>query len=145
LSLELKPGIGLSSLGMAKRWPMSNAAFRDAGDTPLTDYGRQDAWTVGVILARSLKHRPRPRCVSSPQQRARTTMQIVLEMPHLPRVSDTDDRLMEIDLGAWAGLTDEAARARDPAMSEKRLHDTGNLRAPGGGENYAMVADRIGS
>jgi probable phosphoglycerate mutase len=50
---------------------------------------------------------------------------------------------MEIDLGDWSGLTDDEAKARDPAMWDKRLHDKWNVRVPGGGENYAMVAGRL--
>jgi probable phosphoglycerate mutase len=70
-------------------------------------------------------------------------MEMILDALSLPRLYDTDPRLMEIDLGDWSGLTDEEAKERDPAMWDKRLHDKWNVRVPGGGESYAMVAERL--
>ena len=69
-------------------------------------------------------------------------MQIVLRTLSLPvdRFS-TDARLEEIDLGLWDGLTDDEARALDPAMFDQRAHDKWHVRVPGG-ENYADVALR---
>jgi probable phosphoglycerate mutase len=56
----------------------------------------------------------------------------------------TDARIEEIDLGAWDGLTDEEARALDPALYDRRMADRWNVRVPGG-ENYADVATRARS
>ena len=70
-------------------------------------------------------------------------MEMVLTALSLPLVYDTDPRLMEINLGAWDGLTDDEACALDPKMWDKRIHDKWNVRVPGGGENYAMVAERL--
>ena len=100
---------------------------------------------VGDILAGRLKDPSIVRFVCSPLARARKTMEIILDVLHRPRAYETDPRLMEIDLGAWSGLTDDEARALDPKMWDARIHDKWNIRVPGGGENYAMVADRIRS
>ena len=54
----------------------------------------------------------------------------------------TDTRLQEIDLGVWDQLTDDEARALDPACSTQRGNDKWHVRVPGG-ENYAEVAARI--
>jgi probable phosphoglycerate mutase len=72
-------------------------------------------------------------------------MEIVLAALGLPKDGyRTDDRLQEIDLGIWDGLTDAEARALDPAFLEKRGNDKWDVRVPGG-ENYADVAARAES
>lgn len=88
---------------------------------------------------------PRPDLtfVSSPLPRARKTMELIRQELDLPLVGFmTDLRLLEINLGAWDGLTAEEARALNPAFYELRTNDKWNVRVPGGGENYADVAER---
>ena len=70
-------------------------------------------------------------------------MDIIREGVGLPLVGYmTDARLLEINLGAWDGLTAEEARALDPAFYDLRTNDKGNVRVPGGGEDYDDVAKR---
>ena len=72
-------------------------------------------------------------------------MEIVRETLGLPAAGySTDDRLVEIDLGAWDGLTDAQARALDPVIYDQRKADKWSIRVPGG-ENYADVAKRCES
>ena len=114
-------------------------------NTPLTDKGRTQAHQVGEILLRTLGQKPEIDCVSSPLQRAKTTMGIVREVLGLPRGGfRTDPRLIEIDLGTWDQLTDEQAKALDPAFFGKRMNDRWHVRIPEG-ENYADVANRLES
>ena len=47
----------------------------------------------------------------------------------------------EIDLGEWDQLTDDEARALDPALFDARAADKWNVHVPGG-ENYDEVAAR---
>src|SRR5262249_42943538 len=83
--------------------------------------------------------------VASPLPRARRTMEIIRENLGLPPGDfATDDRLMEIDLGKWDGLTDEEAKALDIEAFYARGNDKWNVRVPGG-ENYADVAARAES
>jgi len=114
-------------------------------DTPLTVAGCEQAREIAGLLAR---HAPDPALlsyVSSPLQRARRTMEIVRETLGLPAAGySTDDRLVEIDLGAWDGLTDAQARALDPVIYDKRKADKWSIRVPGG-ESYADVAIRCES
>ncbi|HSZ74438.1 MAG TPA: histidine phosphatase family protein [Rhizomicrobium sp.] len=127
----------------------ANVAKRFQGitiDTPLTAKGREQATAIGNILARNVSDPAHLACVTSPLHRARVTMEIIRTTLHLPPQDySTDARIEEINLGAWDGLTDDEARALDPAMFEKRGHDKWNVRVPGGGENYADVATRAES
>ncbi len=142
-ALELKAGITLYFARHGETQANVERRFQGRNDTPLTEHGRIQARMLAVILAEFLTGQPTPRFVSSPLPRARTTTELILDALRLPPVYDTDPRLMEINLGDWSGLTDEEAQARDPAMWEKRVADKWNVRVPGGGENYAMVADRL--
>ena len=115
-------------------------------DTPLTSRGREQAHAVAQSLKEDVSDPAVLTYVSSPLQRARTTMEIIRADLGLPQSAyRTDDRLQEIDLGAWDGLTDAQARALDPAAFEQRGNDKWNVRVPGGGENYADVAARAES
>jgi broad specificity phosphatase PhoE len=143
MALELKPGVILHFARHGETIANVEHRFQGRNDTPLTPRGREQARMIAAILARSLAGGPLPRFVCSPLPRARTTMEIILDALHLPIVYDTDPRLMEINLGAWSGLTDEEAAALDPEMWQRRVNDKWNVRVPGGGENYAMVAERL--
>jgi len=115
-------------------------------DTPLTPRGREQAHAVAQSLKQQVPAPASLDYVCSPLQRARTTMEIIrgdLDLP--PNGYRTDDRLQEINLGAWDGLTDAQAKALDPAAFERRGQDKWNVRVPGGGENYEDVAARAGS
>ncbi len=142
-ALEFKPGVTLYFTRHGETLANVEKRFQGRNDTPLTDHGRIEARMLAAILGELLAGQPTPRFVSSPLPRARTTMELILEALGLPRVYDTDPRLMEINLGDWSGLTDDEAKARDPAMWEKRIADKWKVRVPGGGENYAMVAERL--
>jgi probable phosphoglycerate mutase len=73
-------------------------------------------------------------------------MSIVLSICGLPRDAfSVEERIVEIDLGAWDGLTKAEARALDPAAYDAREADKWNVRDPGSRENYADVARRAES
>src|ERR1700676_821434 len=143
MALELKPGITLYFARHGETVANVERRFQGRNDTPLTEHGHMQARILAAILVEFLAGQPTPRFVSSPLPRARKTMELVLEALGLPGNYDTDPRLMEINLGDWSGLTDDEAQTRDRAMWEKRVHDKWNVRVPGGGENYAMVAERL--
>ncbi|MGD0192369.1 MAG: histidine phosphatase family protein [Rhizomicrobium sp.] len=115
-------------------------------DTPLTDKGRQQASAIASNLKRCEPGPERLRYVSSPLPRARTTMELIrLSLDLDPKDYALDDRLLEIDLGAWDGMTEPELRAKFPQEYETRTNDKWNARVPGGGENYADVARRAES
>jgi probable phosphoglycerate mutase len=120
--------------------------FQGKTDTPLTARGREQTKQIAQSLKRLAADPAALAFVSSPQLRARTTMQMIRESLGLPPDGfTTDDRLREIGLGDWDGLTDAQAKGLDPAFYEKRMADRGEIRIPGGGENYADVARRLES
>ena len=125
----------------------ANVAHRFQGDhtdTPLTPKGRTQCEAVAKILKRDLQNFSDYRYVSSPMPRARASMEIIRKELNLhPDGYVADERLREIELGAWDGLTDEEAKALDPEMFARRGNDKWHVRVPGGGENYADVAARV--
>jgi len=124
----------------------ANVAKRFQGrtiDTPLTPKGLAQAADIAKILARDAGLRPNLEFYCSPLPRARATMEIIRAGVGLPLVGYmTDARLLEINLGAWDGLTAEEARALDPPFYDKRTSHKWNVRVPGGGEDYDDVAKR---
>ena len=145
MSLALRPGVTLYFARHGETQANIAKQFSGVKDTPLTDNGRKQARDIGEILKRELGPAPDLDYVSSPLQRAKTTMQIAREAAGLPALGyRTDPRLIEIDLGIWDQLTDDEARTLDPAIFDKRMADKWHVRVPGG-ENYADVAKRLES
>jgi probable phosphoglycerate mutase len=115
-------------------------------DTPLTPKGREQARAIASELKAKAPDLSALAYVCSPLQRACTTMEIIRETDGLPREGyTTDDRIKEINLGSWDGLTDAEVKADDALGYAKRMNDKWNVRVPGGGENYADVAARLES
>jgi broad specificity phosphatase PhoE len=142
-TLKVKAGITLYFARHGETVANVEHRFQGRNDTPLTEHGREQAKMLAAILHSCLADSNMPQFVSSPLPRARTTTELILDALGLPRVYETEPRLMEINLGAWDGLTDAEAEALDPEMWKKRANDKWNVRVPGGGENYAMVAERV--
>lgn len=126
-----------------------NAAGRLQGaqDTALNDLGRRQAVQAGRILSNILARDGRGRSelpyVSSPQLRARTTMELMRGALELPvEHYATDDRLREIGYGKWEGFTLAEMQAADPVFFARRLADKWRV-APEGGETYDAVQVRM--
>jgi probable phosphoglycerate mutase len=142
MRLELKDGITLYFSRHGETEANRQKRFSGRKNTPLTDKGREQARTVGEILKREVGMRPALTFISSPLQRARTTMEIIRETLGLPREGfETDARIEEIDLGLWDELTDAEARALNPSLFDARGADKWHVHVPGG-ENYQEVAAR---
>jgi probable phosphoglycerate mutase len=145
MALSLPPGVELYFTRHGETQANIEHRFSGKRDTPLTANGRAQAQKVGEILRVALGPKPALRFVSSPLQRARTTMEVVREVLELPRTGyEVDERITEIDLGDWDELTDAEARALDPAAFDARMADKWNVHVPGG-ENYKEVAARAES
>jgi broad specificity phosphatase PhoE len=103
-------------------------------DVPLSELGAQQA----AALARGYASAPVTRVLSSPLQRARATA-AAIAAPHGLTV-EVDDRLIELDYGAWDGL----------ALADVSADDWASWRsdvdfAPPGGERLCDVGERIAS
>lgn len=115
-------------------------------DTSLTSLGIEQARTIARIMQRNVDDLSRLSRISSSLHRARHTMEIVLSTLGLRADSYAiDDRIIEIDLGAWDGLTKQEARALDPAAYDAREADKWNVRSIDSRENYSDVARRATS
>jgi broad specificity phosphatase PhoE len=146
MTLRLKAGLTLYFARHGQTKGNTQKRFQGrAADTPLTALGEEQARHIAAILKQEVKAPTALAFVASPLQRACRTMEIVrgsLGLP--PKGYTTDDRLQELDLGQWDGLTDAEAKARDPELYRERESDKWNIRIPGG-ENYADVATRAES
>lgn len=143
--MPLRLGDGLTLYFARHGQTEANLAKRFSGkkDTPLTELGRQQAAEIGAVLKRELGVKPDLAFVSSPLARARVTMEIARAVLELPRQGYAiEPRLQEIDLGKWDQLTQDEARALDPAYYDRRARDKWNIPALGG-EDYAQVAERL--
>jgi ribonuclease H / adenosylcobalamin/alpha-ribazole phosphatase len=105
-------------------------------EAPLSERGRADA----VRLAERLAGVPIDRVISSPLARAVDTAAILAGGGPF----ETDDRLMELDYGAWEGLSVEEIERRFPGERARYEADPSVFR-PGGGENGGLVAERVRS
>ena len=142
MPLELASGLTLYFARHGQTKANAEKRFSGDKDTPLTELGRAQAHSVGLILKRELGDARGYAFVSSPLARAVATMKIARQAMSLPEDGfATDERLKEIDLGAWDQLTDAEARTLDPDFYDRRMADKWDVRLPGG-ENYADVAAR---
>lgn len=107
--------------------PMSaGRQYSGHSDPELSDLGRGQA----AGAARSLTARGGIDVIlASPLRRAQETAQLVADQLECEVV--THDGLIEMDFGAWDGLTFDQARDRDPELHEKWLGDSA-VSTPGG-------------
>jgi broad specificity phosphatase PhoE len=114
------------------------------GDPPLTDAGVGMAKRLAASLAaelRELGHREL-RLVTSPARRCRQTAAPVAARLGIPaRRIEVEPGLMEIDYGAWDGLTEAECRRRDPRLRARWERDPFTTRCPDG-ESGQDVATR---
>jgi broad specificity phosphatase PhoE len=123
-------------------WNVDHRIQGCRADSPLTSFGRVQARCVGETLKRLLPSCETPRVVSSPVGRALATTAIILETLDLPPTAyEMDDRLREIDYGAWTGLTQAEVREQYRPQWEARAGDPWNV-PPTNGESYAEVGAR---
>ncbi|HEY7845841.1 MAG TPA: histidine phosphatase family protein [Bradyrhizobium sp.] len=116
-------------------------------DVPLNDLGRKQAAHAGEILADLFERHGHDGTklpfVSSPLGRARTTMELVRGVLHLPAQDYAiDDRLREIGYGKWEGSTLAEMQVADPEMFARRQTEKWTV-APPGGESYVAVQQRM--
>jgi len=110
--------------------------YSGRGDPPLTEVGRQQAAAAAKRLSRMDDIRG---VVCSPLQRARRTADVMADALGVELIVHSG--LVEMDFGAWEGLTFAQARDRDPDVHARWLTDTSV--APPGGESVEAVHRRV--
>lgn len=125
----------------------ASAAGRNLGrrtDPPLADAGVALAERLGDALVAELSELPHDelRLLTSPALRCRQTAEAIgLAVGVQERAVEVEPGLLEIDYGAWDGLTADECRARDPELRAAWEADPYLTRCPGG-ESGADVASR---
>jgi probable phosphoglycerate mutase len=115
----------------------ANAEGRWHGHTdgPLTAHGREQAAELGR------RHAGVSRVYSSPLERARATAVAFAEVHSLP--VEVIAELIEVDFGAWEGLTPAEIAERHPE-DWTAVFDGGEDRPRGGtGDTFGMVGERL--
>lgn len=113
--------------------------FNGRTDIPLTDYGRYQATRIGQSLARF----DVAAMYSSPLQRANTMARLIAEQCRLDVGVQHD--LIEIDFGAWEGLSREEIIDRDGGLFWQWVDRPASVSAPGGESGYAVAARVVGA
>lgn len=128
----------------------ASASGRNLGgrsDLPLVPAGLALARRLGAAIAAELEELPHDelRLLSSPALRCRQTAGAVAERLGGDLEPETFDGLLEIDYGAWDGLTEEEARARDPELRAAWEADPFGVSCPGGesGQDVARRAAAV--
>ena len=109
--------------------------FLGRTDLPLNAHGIRQARDLGRWLGAI----PFRRVCASPLARAMETAALVSNRPRA--AIERIDALVEIDLGAWEGLSLAEVQTRFPGEYEQRGRDLAAYRTPGG-ESFSEVADR---
>jgi probable phosphoglycerate mutase len=126
----------------------ASAAGRNLGqrtDPPLAEEGVHLAVRLGETLTRELVELPHAtvRLLSSPARRCRQTAEAIAPPIGLDvEAIEVTHGLLEIDYGAWDGLTAEECHARDPELRAAWEADPYRTRCPEGesGEDVARRA-----
>ena len=111
-------------------------------DSPLTERGIAQAHAIGRLIG-MLPSGAAGRIVASPLGRARRTAEIICE--HLDPAPELclDDRLRELSIGSWDGLTYSEIAVRAPGIFDGAGRSEWCFRSPDG-ERYEGFAARIG-
>jgi broad specificity phosphatase PhoE len=116
--------------------------YQGRSDSPLTATGVAQAHAIGRLLAQLPEAAAGP-IVASPLGRARRTAEIIRK--HLASAApfQIDERLRELSLGSWDGLTYAEIAARSPGVFDGRGRYEWYFRSPDG-EPYDAFAARLG-
>ena len=123
----------------------ASASGRNLGgrnDAPLSAAGERLAGALARAIASEMAELPqdRVRLVTSPALRCRSTLAPIAEALGVPAAAvEVEAGLLEIDYGAWDGLTAEQCLARDPAVRAAWLADPFATRCPGG-ESHSLMS-----
>jgi len=118
-------------------WNSDRNRYCGRTDLPLSDVGQLQALRV----ARALRGVPLETVYVSPLLRSRQTGASIAAINDTP--TKIDSRLIEIDFGAWEGLTSERIEQEDPHGRAAWIHDPTHVRAGSSGETGQEVSQRM--
>jgi probable phosphoglycerate mutase len=110
-------------------------------DSPLTERGIAQAHAIGRLVA-VLPNAAAARIVASPLGRARRTAEIISEHLHPAPELGFDDRLRELSMGSWDGLTYTEIAVCAPGIFNGDGRYEWCFRSPDG-ERYEGFAARV--
>lgn len=122
------------------RWNLDRR-YQGRFDSPLTARGMAQARAIGRLLA-ALPEAAAAPIVASPQGRAYRTAAIIHERLRAVGPIAVDDRLRELSLGSWDGLTYAEIEARWPGIFAADGHHEWYFRSPDG-ESYEAFEIRL--
>lgn len=118
--------------------------FQGQNDSPLTDRGISQARTNASRLSALIKDSKHIHFVSSPLGRTLKTSEHICHILGLDTAAiQTDKRLMEMNYGAWQGLTVAEIEQEYPGLWAQRNAEPDTFKIPGNGESYEDVNKRI--
>ncbi|WP_112662057.1 histidine phosphatase family protein [Microvirga flavescens] len=122
-----------------------NAAGRYQGrmDSPLTERGREQADSLGRLLAQETRALPKPlKAHVSPLGRTQATADLIAR--HVTLAQSNEPRLAEISLGSWDGMTRYEVGIEYPdALNGADAFDW-FFRSPDG-ETFETLCERVAS
>jgi broad specificity phosphatase PhoE len=111
----------------------------------LTERGREQAAANAVTLLEAVPDVKSLCFISSPQERARTSMEIIRARLDLPADRYiVDERLIELSFGAWEGMAAREIRSNEPD-AWAAYEGSKWTEVPPGGESYAELIARVTS
>jgi probable phosphoglycerate mutase len=116
----------------------SEGLWQGHGDPGLTDLGRAQADELARVLVAEAK-RPWTHVIASDLERARETAFVLAESLGLP--FEFDERLRELDIGDWSGLSRDEIERLDPERLYAFESGEPTVR-PGGGESRVEIRAR---
>ena len=116
--------------------------YQGRSDSPLTKRGVAQAHAIGRFL-QTLPEIEAARIVASPLGRARHTSEIIQRYMAADAELAVDDRLRELSLGSWDGLTYREIALRSPGVFDGDGRHEWYFRAPDG-ECYDAFFARLG-
>lgn len=111
-------------------------------DSPLTERGIAQARAIGRLIG-TLPDAAAARIVVSPLGRARRTAEIICEHLYPAPELGFDDRLRELSIGSWDGLTHSEIAMSAPGIFTGDWRSEWCFRSPDG-ERYEGFAARVG-
>ena len=114
--------------------------YQGSHDSPLTSLGLKQSHKLGILIGAISSGKVT--LWSSPLGRALHTARIIKDVAGLDGKIVIDQRLREVSLGSWDGLTDEEIESASPGSCNGATRFDWFFRAPDG-ESFELVEARL--